>query len=239
VRKSFRRTLAVGLLAGLGAVTAAPAALASTTVEAYGIKATGLVTLAAQPDATLATPTPSDVANASVAGLLTTGVLHAAVTQTANSETATATVNSIGAPLGGTLGLTSGLITTTCTATSGSNTVGTVNVVNLSLGTTNLNGNVAPNTSINVPLVGTVVVNEQTPASPGTGDLVVNAIHITLLGGTQDVIIGHAECGPAPSASGAALASGTGLKLGLALLACGGLAAGAVWLRRLRAGQPA
>jgi hypothetical protein len=69
---------------------------------------------------------------------------------------------------------------------------------------------------------------------------VVNAIHITVLGeNTQDIIIGHAECGPAPSSAGAPLASGAGLQAGLALLACGGLIAALIWLRRLRASQPA
>ena len=115
-----------------------------------------------------------------------------------------------------------------------------MNIASLSFGTTSLTGNIAPNTSFTVPGVASVVVNEQTLASPGTGDLVVNAIHITVLGGgAQDIIIGHAECGPAPSAEGAPLASGTGLKLGLGLLACGGLAGSLIWLRRLRTSQPA
>jgi hypothetical protein len=216
-------------------MTAAPAAMASTTVEAYGIQATGVVTIAKEPDATVATPSPTDVANASVAGLITLGVLHAAVTQTANSETATSTVASVAPALLSTLGLTTGPITTTCTATAGETTVGSVNIANGTLGTTVLNGAIAPNTTITVPLVATVVLNEQTPASPGTGDLVVNAVHITLLGGTQDVIIGHAECGPAPSGTGAPIASGAGLYLGLGLLGFGGLAFGAVYIRRRRA----
>jgi hypothetical protein len=230
----------VAALAGVGAMTAAPAAMASTTVEAYGVQATGLVTLAKQPDATVANPAPADVANATVTGLLNLGVLHAAVTQTANSETATSTVASLSTPLLGLLGITTGLITTTCTATAGSNTVGTVSIVNGTIGTGNtVNGNIAPNTNVTITGVATVVLNEQTPATPGPGDLVVNAIHITLLGGTQDIIVGHAECGPAPSATGAPIASGTGLYLGLALLGLGGVGCGAVYVRRRRAAQPA
>ncbi|MEP7026243.1 MAG: choice-of-anchor P family protein [Actinomycetota bacterium] len=239
MRKSFRRALVVVTLAGVGAMTAAPGAFASTTVEAYGIKATGLVTLAAQPDATLATPSPASVVSASILGLVNTGVLTASVTQTGTSETATATVASITPAVGSLVGLTTGLITTTCTATAGSNTVGTVNIVNLTLGTTTLNGNIAPNTSLNIAGIATVTINEQTPASPGTGDLVVNAVHITLLGTGQDVIIGHAECGPAPTVTGAPIASGAGLYLGLGLLAFGGLGCGMVYLRRRTAGQPA
>jgi hypothetical protein len=211
VRNLLRRALAVGLLTGLSAMTMAPAAFASTSIEAYGIQATGLVTLTKQPDATLSTPSPSNVASAAVGLLLTTGVLHAAVTQGSGTETATATVASVGSPLVGGLGLTTGVITTTCTANEGENTTGSVNIVNLNFGTTTLTGNISPNTSVNVPGVASVVVNEQTPASPGTGDLVVNAIHITVLGeSAQDIIIGHAECGPAPSSTGAPLASGVG-----------------------------
>jgi hypothetical protein len=240
VRNLIRRPLAVGLLAGLGTMAVAPAAFASTTIEAYGIHATGLVSVVKQPDATLSTPSPSNVASATVGLLLTTGMLHAAVTQGAGTEQATATVASVGSPALTGLGLTTGVITTTCTATSGSNTTGTVNIVNLNWGSTTLNGNISPNTSFTIPGVASVVVNGQAPAGPGTGDLAVNAIHITVLGGSaQDIVIGHAECGPAPSASGAPLASGAGLNLGLGLLSCGGLTAGLMWLRRLRTSHPA
>lgn len=165
-------------------------------------------------------------------------MLHAAVIQGSGAETATATVASVGSPLGTGLGLTTGLITTTCTANDGENTAGSVNIASLTFGTTTLTGNISPNTSFTVPGVASVVVNEQTPASPGTGDLVVNAIHIMVLGeNTQDIIIGHAECGPAPSSDGAPLASGTGLQAGLGLLACVSLIAGLAWLRRLRTRQ--
>lgn len=240
MRNLLRRTLTVGLLAGLGTMTAAPAALASTTVEAYGIQATGLVTITRQPDATLSTASPSNVATATVLGLLAANPLHAAVTQGAGSETATATVASVTAAIGSLVGLNTQAITTTCTASDGENTTGAVNIVNLTLGSTTLNGNISPNTNISIPGVATVIINEQTPASPGTGDLVVNAIHITLLGeNTQDVIIGHAECGPAPSSTGAPLASGAGLRTGLGLLACVSLIAALIWLRRPRTSQPA
>jgi hypothetical protein len=157
----------VGLLAGLGTMVAAPAALASTSIEAYGIQATGLFTVARQPDATLSTPSPSNVTSATVGLVLTTGVLHAAVTQGSGTETATATVASVGSPLGTGLGLTTGLITTTCTANDGENTTGSVNIASLSFGTTTLTGDISPNTSFTVPGVASVVVNEQTPGQPG------------------------------------------------------------------------
>ena len=196
MRNLLRHTLAVGAVAGLSAMTMAPAAFASTSIEAYGIQATGLVTLARQPDATLGTPSPSNVTSAAVSPLLTTGVLHAAVTQGSGTETATATAASVGSPLVGGLGLTTGVITTTCTANGGGNTTGSVNIVNLYFGTTTLTGDISPNTSFTVPGVASVVVNEQTPARPGSGDLVVNAIHITVLGeDTQSIIIGHAGVG--------------------------------------------
>jgi hypothetical protein len=185
VRNILRRTLALGLLTGLGFMAAAPAAFASTSIEAYGIQATGLVSLTKQPDATLGTPSPSNVASATVGLLLTTGVLHAAVSQGSGTETATATVASVGSPLITGLGLTTGVITTTCTANDGETTTGSVNIVNLVFGTNSLTGNIAP------------------------------------------------------SAEGAPLVSGAGLKLGLGLLACGGLTGALIWMRRLRTSQPA
>jgi uncharacterized repeat protein (TIGR01451 family) len=52
------------------------------------------------------------------------------------------------------------------------------------------------NLTINVPLVGTVVVNEQTTFAGGYG-VIVNALHIKLIGGT-DIIVSHAQAALIP-----------------------------------------
>jgi hypothetical protein len=88
----------------------------------------------------------------------------------------------------------------TCTA------VGTT-ILNLTVNSVNL-GNVIPppNTMITVPLVGTVILNEQTTGGDGvtTASLTVNLIHVVLSGilGTGDIIVGqaHADVDFAPVA---------------------------------------
>jgi hypothetical protein len=61
----------------------------------------------------------------------------------------------------------------------------------------------APNTTISLPLVGSVVINEHKPYGNGKG-ITVNALHVTLLTGTQ-LTIGHANAsltktpGPCPT----------------------------------------
>jgi hypothetical protein len=60
-----------------------------------------------------------------------------------------------------------------------------------------LNANAAPNTTVSIPGIATVVLNQQTTDSNGV--LTVNAVHITLLGGAgANVIVGHAAVRRSP-----------------------------------------
>ncbi len=59
------------------------------------------------------------------------------------------------------------------------------------------------NTSIPVPAVGTVILNEQQESNaPGSTSIVVNAVHVALDGiaGTGDVIVSQSRCGVAGAA---------------------------------------
>ncbi|MER5641286.1 choice-of-anchor P family protein, partial [Kitasatospora sp. NPDC002227] len=121
----------------------------------------------------------------------------------AGSSFASARVERLGARLGpllGGLALTG--VRSTCRATpdgaTGNGTIagGTVTLP-FPLPSVSLAADAAPNTGVSLPLVGTVLLNEQTRDARGV--LTVNALHLTLLpvlGGT-DVIIGHARCGGA------------------------------------------
>jgi hypothetical protein len=79
----------------------------------------------------------------------------------------------------------------TCTSdasgASGSTTIASLTVA----GQTLTNITPAPNTGITIPLVGTLVLNEQTQPAPGS--ITVNGLHLKLIGGT-DVVIARATC---------------------------------------------
>jgi hypothetical protein len=70
-------------------------------------------------------------------------------------------------------------------------TSGSVTLTNLRVAGVPVAINPAPNTTINIPLVATVVINEQTPTAGGNR-ISVNALHITLLTGTH-IVVSHAD----------------------------------------------
>jgi uncharacterized repeat protein (TIGR01451 family) len=87
--------------------------------------------------------------------------------------------------------VTADAIRSTCTATA-SGATGTTTIDRLAIGgqiLTNLNP--APNTGINIPGVGLLLLNEQTVPEPG--GLTVNAVHLHVLTGV-DVILAQATC---------------------------------------------
>lgn len=115
---------------------------------------------------------------------------------------ATATVQQLGItlPAGASASVTG--VNSTCDATpSGAptgNGVITGGSVTLPVGgPITLTANAQPNTSISVPGVATITLNEQTTSAQGL--MTVNAVHIVLLPalGGANVIIGHAQCGAA------------------------------------------
>ncbi len=132
----------------------------------------------------------------------------------------------------GTLNLSG--VSATCTASpsgetgSGTITSGTATVSGTN---TSLPANAAPNTTVNVPGFGTIVLNEQSTLPDG--ELSVNAVHITHVDGQPvSLIIGHAECGGAPPVQPVPMVSapvGAGAGAGAAAM---GTVGGLAFLRR-------
>jgi hypothetical protein len=233
MRHSIRRGLVLAALAGTALVAAAPAAFAQTTSpEAFGIEGTGLLGIAPTPDANLTTPNPANVASIGIPGILNAATLSASVTT--NSATATVqglNTTSILAPLLGVI--TASAVTSSCLVNANGSFVETTSIANLSIGATTLSaGPIAPNTPfLSIPLVANVILNQQV-AGPITGSQTVNAIHIDLLGTTEDINISSSTCGP--FSADTPVASGKGLALGLGLLGSVGVGYGAVYTRRRR-----
>jgi hypothetical protein len=227
-----------GLLAAVVAsfvlAGAAPASAAPGDGSAYGVKVD--VTLLGQPAvhvgplaaASTAGPATSTLANATVPGILTAGVIATEAKRDENSGavTAKATTADVGLPLLkaalGTVGVKA--VEAVCTATQ-EGVKGSSTLADAKLGSVGaVDANPAPNTQIKVGLAGiniaTVILNEQIKNKDGS--LTVNALHVKLLGGVVgtlgagDVIVSSATCGPA--APPMPLASGAGLWIGLGLL---------------------
>jgi hypothetical protein len=163
----------------------------------------------------------------------TTSTLTATTAGSDNDGTASgsATVDTLHVTLNpGTIDLTG--VSATCTASpSGATGAGTVTggTVAASGANTALPTNAAPNTTVNVPNFGTIVLNEQSTLPDG--ELSVNAVHVTHVNGQAvSLIIGHAQCGGAPTVQQVPMVStpvSTGT--GAAAMAATG---GAVFLRR-------
>jgi hypothetical protein len=241
-----------GLLAAVVAsfvlAGAAPASAAPGDGSAYGVKVD--VTLLGQPAvhvgplaaASTAGPATSTLANATVPGILTAGVIATEAKRDENSGavTAKATTADVGLPLLkaalGTVGVK--VVEAVCTATQ-EGVKGSSTLADAKLGSVGaVDANPAPNTQIKVGLAGiniaTVILNEQIKNKDGS--LTVNALHVKLLGGVVgtlgagDVIVSSATCGPA--APPMPLASGAGLWIGLGLLGAVALPVGARIHRR-------
>ncbi len=144
-------------------------------------------------------PISQTVLNANVAGLLSTGVLTA-TTQGSTGATggarSSSDVANVGLGLALTPFLTIGAVHSDCqTSTSGS--YGGTTLVGASLNGAGLAVNPAPNTTITIPLVGSVTLNEQIiNQQPGSSSITVNAIHVHLAGplGNGDIIVGQSQC---------------------------------------------
>jgi hypothetical protein len=76
---------------------------------------------------------------------------------------------------------------TTCSASSGS-----VTIANLTVGGVAVNANVGPNTGIDLGGGAKLILNEQLPVPGADKGLTVNALHVQVLGGTVDVVVGSA-----------------------------------------------
>jgi hypothetical protein len=199
--------LAVGAVALGGLMCSAlpaHAALTAPQANAFVVSATAIgtaVAVPATPDSTYPTGGTQTVAGLSVGPFATDATLTATTAgdPSTGTSSASATVEQLGVAIpGASIALTG--INSTCNATStgatGSGVIagGTVTVLGVP---TTLAANAAPNTTVSVPGIATIVLNQQTTNANGV--LTVDALHITLLGGAgADIIIGQAQCGGAP-----------------------------------------
>ena len=203
--------LAAGTLALGGLMcTAIPAhaALTAPQADAFVVSATAIGTTIAVPPTPHsnypANPGPQTVVGLSVAPFATNATLTATTAgdPSTGTSSASATVENLGVtlPLGASIALTG--INSTCNATStgatGSGVIASGRVTLLGLPGITLKAAAAPNTTVSVPGIATIVLNQQT--TDANGVLTVDALHITLLGGTgANIIIGQAQCGGAPA----------------------------------------
>ena len=145
-------------------------------------------------------PFSQSAVSASVAGLLTAGVLNAS-TQGGNLgshsgfATSSASVANVNALVGR---ITATVIGSTCRS-NGDGSTGSSTLTNLNVLGVAVNAATGPNTVIPLPLIGRVIINEQLRPTNGPGDtsMIVRAIHIELDGilGTGDIIISESRCG--------------------------------------------
>jgi len=194
---------AAGLL-GVGALlipgTGSGAAPAPGTGSAFGVSATGTVTIAPTPLA----PPNNTVATIDQPPVLTARALSASSTPNATGVTSMASVADVNA-LAGAVRAT--LITSTCTASgttlTGSSTLAGLTLTGLPTGAPiTVPVNPAPNTVITIPGVATVVLNEQITSNNGQ-TLTVNAVRITSLVAAvpQEIIIADSMCTLAAAAA--------------------------------------
>jgi hypothetical protein len=145
-------------------------------------------------------PFSQSALTASVPGLLSAGVLNAS-TQGGNLgshsgfATSSASVANVNALVGR---ITATVIGSKCTSngdgSTGSSTLTNLNVLGLAV-----NAATPPNTTINLPGIGRVIINEQIRPTNGPTDtsIIVRAIHVELDGplGDGDIIIAESRCG--------------------------------------------
>jgi hypothetical protein len=229
VRDTHKRGAVLGALTTAILVATASGALAESTQspEGIGILATGTAAVPATPQATTGSPSPADVASVDVDTILRATTVAAAVA----GNTTTASVAGISA-LGAALLISAGVISSSCTANSNSTFTEASDTASLAVTGVTIPANPGPNTSVGVPGVATLTLNEQV-AGPVAGSVTVTALHIHMLTG-EDIYIGSSTCGPYNAS--VPLASGRGLAVGLGTLglAATGVAAVAVSRRRRR-----
>lgn len=178
-------------------------------------------------------PTSAAVASVNAPGVLSAG----AVTSNATLDQATGAVHSDASIAGVNLGLLGvltgsiGAVQASCDATQAGIT-GSATLANVSIPGVTVGANPAPNTTVNVTPLVSLVFNEQIDNPDGSKT--VNAVHVKLnaLAAKGDIILAQAKCGPA--APPVPLASGLGLWLGLGLLGLVAVPVGASVIRKRR-----
>jgi hypothetical protein len=237
MRSSLRRGLTLTALAGACTIALAPAALAqpTTSPEAFGIGASGLAHLANTPDQI--TVGTSTAVSATVPGIVTANALTATVTS-ATSTSAGVTSLSTASLLLPLLGaISSGAITTSCTANANGTFTGTTSVAHLAILGASFNATTSTPTPLAVtsPAPGIVdlsVIVNQMATGPKLGSEQVNGLQISFTLGTltETIDIADATCGP--YSSPIPIASGKGLVAGLGVVGLLGAGLGTVYVRR-------
>lgn len=208
--RTRNRVLAASVLAVgvLSVASPAYAALPAPVADAYVVSTealAGMVAVAPSPESTYPSGGTRTLVGLNVGPVATDATLTA--TTAGNPADGTASASAAVDRLGLNLGVASVSLTgidSTCRATpagaTGSGLIagGSISVAGIP---TNLQANAPANTRVSIPLVGSVVLNEQTTDADGV--LTVNAVHITLLPSLNgaDLVIGHAECGGAEPAA--------------------------------------
>ncbi|WP_224284815.1 choice-of-anchor P family protein [Streptomyces sp. LS1784] len=196
------------MVGALSTASPAYAALPAPVADAYVVSTQalgGVVAVAPSPESAYPSGGTRTLVGLDVGPVATTSVLTAttAGNPVDGTASASATVDKLGLDLGvASVALTG--VNSTCNATptgaTGSGLIagGTVTVGLLPV---SLQANAPADTRVDVPLVGSIVLNEQTTDADGV--LTVNAVHITLLPSLNgaNLVIGHAQCGGAEPAA--------------------------------------
>jgi hypothetical protein len=239
MRTNLRRGLTIAALAGACTIAVAPAALAqpTTSPEAFGMGASGLITLGDTPNQT--TFGTTSATNATVLGLVNATALTATVNGQNSTAAQVATLNTTGitTPILGTISATA--ISTSCVANANGTFTGTTSITNLNIlgasfsGTATSPDSLTVNTPLGLTSISVTVDAEQ--AGPMAGSEEVDGIQIVYSSpvGTETIDVADATCGP--YTAGVPLASGKGLAAGLAGVGLFGLGFGAVYIRRRHA----
>jgi hypothetical protein len=205
------------ITAGLLALAASPAYADVTSVsggafgESVNVTPLGLLNVTSGPLPTVTLPAggggplTANVLSACVGpacAILKTGILNVSTQGTlgaSGGSSSSASVANVGALTNNSGGLTATAVSSKCSVGPNSSS-GSSTLVGASLLGQPLALNPPPNTTITVPGVATVILNEQiTTGGPGDYSLTVNAIHVKLnpLLGSGDVIIAQSKCGEA------------------------------------------
>jgi hypothetical protein len=188
-------TSPVNLSRGKLPATAHAADVSSFSGEARGVDAT---ILSVHTVLVQAGPLPSNggaqdesLVNASIPGAVGAQAIHASVNGAGDRSVSQATTANLQVGVGA-LSLSARVVNATATATctaGGASTSGSSNVVGLVINGQNIAVSGAPNQTVNLLGIGSVVINEQIP---GAGSLTVNALHIRVTG-IADIIVSHAH----------------------------------------------
>lgn len=162
--------------------------------SSFGVQATGAIAVApVAPSAFDSGLSANNVADLTVVGLITTGIIDTTATATG----ASAIVNDTTVVLAPTATLTAAVIQSSCLfdpisgAVSGTSSIvdGATTVLGVP---TTLAANAAPNTTVTVDGIATITLNRQSTSADGT--FTVDAIYIELIGSLQTITIASSSC---------------------------------------------